>query len=48
MDALLILTCLGAVVSICARAMGPRPTGFIEIPDGDVLSFHASFGIDPE
>ena len=48
MDLMLILTAFAAIVSCLVRAMGPRPSGWAEIPELDVHSFTASFGVEPE
>ena len=48
MDWLLIITTFAAIVSVGMRAIGPRPTGWNDIPEIDVNTFQASFGIEPE
>jgi hypothetical protein len=48
MNLLLALTALAAIVSVSFRAIGPRKNGWNEPPDMDTLSFHRSFGVEPE
>ena len=48
MDLLLVLFALGAVVSVGCRAMGPRPSGWRDMPEVDLSTFQRSFGIDPD
>ena len=48
MDLMLVMTAVAAIVSCLTRAMGPRPSGWAEIPDLDIHSFTASFGLEHE
>ena len=46
MELMLILTATAAVISCLARAIGPRPIGWVDIPEVDVHSFAASFEVE--
>ncbi len=47
-DLMLILTAFAAIISCLGRAMGPRPSGWAELPEFDVHSFTASFGVESD
>ena len=48
MDLMLVMTAVAAIVSCLTRAMGPRPSGWAEMPDLDIHAFTASFGLERE
>ncbi len=46
MELILVITAAAAIISVSIRAMGPRPSGWQEIPETDLQSFKASFGVE--